>query len=476
MKCPNCGEELKEGYLYCEICGEDIHMVPDFEPEIEYSISETLSGIVEDVLEEVPKKHLTGEKSGKGNKCKSIIIVSVVVGVLLITALIAGSFVLKNYRYNSVEYQVAQANAGVAAGNYEEAIRYYKRALELDPTSVTYRNALAELYALTGDEDTYVSCLIQILSLGYANEDEKAATYKKLIAFYKSKEDYVSINTLLNNTEDENIRTMYQEYLALPPEFSYQEGTYDEVVPLKLTSSIRGTIYYTLDGSVPNENSEVYTTPIFLETGYYEICALFVNEYGIKSEVVKKTYVIDVFKPVAPEVETYSGEYSRPEVITVVVPAESTVYYTTDGTIPTNHSTPYTGPIPMPLGKSTYKFVTYNKEGVAGDCTTRQYELVLPTDFTVDMAIQKLVALMVETGKIQDATGTPVGLTGKYLYAFRYATEITGQGEFYIISEVYEDAAGVQSYTGVHYAVDIYTQECFKVSKDASGKLVTEAF
>ncbi|MBQ9136788.1 MAG: chitobiase/beta-hexosaminidase C-terminal domain-containing protein [Lachnospiraceae bacterium] len=476
MKCPNCGEELKEGYLYCEICGEDIHMVPDFEPEIEYSISETLSGIVEDVFEEVPEKHIKRKKQAKGNNHRSIIIAVAIMGVVLIAGLIAGGFVLKHYRYNSVEYQVAQANATVAAGDYEKAIDYYKRALELDPASVAYRNALAELYALTGDEDTYVSCLMQILTLGYATEDEKAVIYKKLIAFYKSKEDYASINTLLNNAEDETIRMTYQEFLALAPEFSYQEGTYAEVVPLKLTSSIRGTIYYTLDGSIPDESSEVYTTPIFLETGNYEICAMFVNEYGIKSEVVKKTYVIDIFKPVAPEVEIYSGEYSKPEMITVLVPAESTVYYTTDGSVPTNHSTPYTGPIPMPLGKSTYKFVTYNKEGVAGDCTTRQYELVLPTDFTVNMAIEKLIALMVENGKIQDATGTPVGLTGKYLYAFRYAAEITGQGEFYIISEVYEDTAGVQSYTGVHYAVDIYTQECFKVSKDASGKLVTEAF
>ena len=29
MKCPNCGEELKEGYLYCEKCGEEIRIVPE---------------------------------------------------------------------------------------------------------------------------------------------------------------------------------------------------------------------------------------------------------------------------------------------------------------------------------------------------------------------------------------------------------------------------------------------------------------
>ena len=34
MKCPNCGAEMEEGKLYCEHCGEDIHIVPDFEPEV----------------------------------------------------------------------------------------------------------------------------------------------------------------------------------------------------------------------------------------------------------------------------------------------------------------------------------------------------------------------------------------------------------------------------------------------------------
>ncbi len=43
MKCPHCGNELKEGYLICEKCGEEIRIVPDFEPEIENSITETLS-------------------------------------------------------------------------------------------------------------------------------------------------------------------------------------------------------------------------------------------------------------------------------------------------------------------------------------------------------------------------------------------------------------------------------------------------
>ena len=52
MKCPHCGHEMPEGYLICDLCGEEIQIVPDFEPEIENSITETLSTLVS--LQEEP--------------------------------------------------------------------------------------------------------------------------------------------------------------------------------------------------------------------------------------------------------------------------------------------------------------------------------------------------------------------------------------------------------------------------------------
>lgn len=60
---------------------------------------------------------------------------------------------------------------------------------------------------------------------------------------------------------------MFQSYLAKEPDFSYVEGDYAEVIPLKLSSNTSGTIYYTMDGSTPDESSEIYTAPLFLENG-----------------------------------------------------------------------------------------------------------------------------------------------------------------------------------------------------------------
>ena len=32
MKCPNCGSELEPGKIYCEHCGHEIQIVPDYDP------------------------------------------------------------------------------------------------------------------------------------------------------------------------------------------------------------------------------------------------------------------------------------------------------------------------------------------------------------------------------------------------------------------------------------------------------------
>lgn len=52
MKCQKCGARLPEGRLYCEQCGEEVQMVPDFEPELENSLTDVLSGLAREVIED----------------------------------------------------------------------------------------------------------------------------------------------------------------------------------------------------------------------------------------------------------------------------------------------------------------------------------------------------------------------------------------------------------------------------------------
>ena len=103
--------------------------------------------------------------------------------------------------------------------------------------------------------------------------------------------------------------------------------------------------------------------------------------------------------------------------------------------------------------------------------------MVLQTDFSVEQAVERLVETLLQTGKIKDYAGTPSGdLSGRYLYQYQYVLAIPEQGDFYIVAEVYEDSAGVQSRTGTTYAVNVYSLECFKLTRGALDDYILEAF
>lgn len=475
MICPKCGFEMQEGQLYCEHCGMEIQIVPDFEPEIENSISETLNTLAEELTqkeekekeEEIQEDDFIGEDAHIFDKLlanrKIFFGATMGLTVLVIVLFLTVFFI---YQHNSKGYQMSRAIEYADKGQYTEAIECLKLAENIDEMDADIYFLMADYYYLMGKETDAVITLKNIaLTPGFSDEDMETA-YGKIISIYKKNEDYQSISDLLLVCTNQDVIYAYQNYMAYPPDFSYIEGTYQEIIPLKLSSNTSGKIYYTLDGSVPDESSTVYTTPIFLETGTYEVSAFFVNDYGIKSETVTKTYVIELSVPKAPEINAYSGEYTEPAMIEVVVPEGCRVYYTNDGSEPNNDSIQYTEPISMPLGNSVFKFVSYSKEGVAGEIITRTYSLKLNAQYSVNDALSMLSVSLVEQGYILDLYGNKEGIQGRYVYKMGSVNRVGDGQDYYFIYEYYEDLAGNQSKTGRIFGVNITTGACGAIGLD----------
>lgn len=469
MKCQGCGKEIPEGSLYCEHCGEDIHIVPDFEPEIELNIEQTISELVGELYEEEPTDEI--ETLTKKTKRKhTVLIVLGVLGVLVLVTL--GVVAYMAYCYHSVEYQVEQATRYANKESYEKAIACYNRALELNADDIELLFSLAEVYFLENNKTEYERILREIVGRKDVSSEQLERAYGKIIAIYRAKEDYQTINDLLLDSGNSLIQSSYWNYISKSPEFSIPEGYYTSIQPLKLSASGNGKIYYTMDGTEPTVESSQYTAPLILENGKYTISARFVNENGVLSDVVTKTYHIENDEIYAPELNLYSGEYYYPDNILVVGDSDD-VYYTTDGSKPTYSSNLYTGPIPIPLGKSTFKFAKI-VDGVTGTVAERTFYLELKTDVTTVDAVNVVVQYALNSGKIYDASGFFDGSGNSYCYEYQYVTNVNDIGHFYIIAEIFRTADGMLTKTGNNYAVNIYSKEIFKLHQDAGRMNLVE--
>ncbi len=505
MKCPKCRQELKEGQLYCEACGEEIRMVPVFEPEIENSIEETLLNVADNIneveaeeqspvkvvktktskesfkvftkeekkntngllFEEFPEDdfaddlyedemqdesfwdeeeviHFKGNGNfskafsafwSKGLASKLIVLISAIIvvgGLIFITVIVS-----KGIQENSYGYQVNQALDAAKAEDYETAIAYMEKALTIDSTDIEMKYQLADFYDKIGETE---NALLVLKGLICGDTDTDINTYSKMFDIYSRQGNIVEISHVLSECEDPVILEEFRQYVANAPEFSEPAGSYNDVVHLKLTANTTGTIYYTVNGGTPDTSSEVYTAPIFLESGYYTVKAIFVNSYGLVSETVSQQYEINVTVPPEPVISVPSGTYEIAELISVEVPEGCTTYYTTDGTIPTRDSLQYKEPICMPLGDSKFTFVTYSAENVASEPSMAMYTYKLPEDVTVTPADAANLVTMHRFGMggLMDTQGHLSTISGRLLYMCEAAVTLEDD-TYYVIYEYYED-------------------------------------
>lgn len=484
MKCPNCGNEMEEGHLICEVCGNEIRIVPDFEPEIENSITEALSTLAALQDEEQADKEAEAVQEpddGKKEKAETVdkeekkriyersrrLGVLIAVGIMFFIALFFWLFY--SFHIQTISYQVDKAKECAARGDYKEAISYLDNAYKKDDSQVQILFLKADYFYLMADNESALQALKQVIDKGtYSYEDVEEA-YDKMITIYTQEERYEDINELLLSCKEDSIVNMFQSYMAKEPEFSYVEGDYAEVIPLKLSSNTSGTIYYTTDGTTPNENSQVYTAPLFLENGDHTISALFINDYGIRSEVVSKSYHINLEVPNAPEVELYSGIYTQPMMISVNGQEGCSTFYTTDDSQPTKDSVPYSGPIPMPLGTTNFKFVNVSEDGVYSDVTMRTYTLRLRNTLTTDEAVARLVNRLVEIHYLLNASGKVELQSGTFSYQFSSVLQI-GDDVYFTINEYYDDGTGLMSRTDKVFLVQAYTGAAARLGYDENGE------
>ena len=466
MKCPECGNEIQDGHLICEVCGYEVQMVPDFVEDYEPQIDNHIVDNVLDMSSPTQDMGITEELGGTdqliGNtenialpeflKKKGIMIAVLIVStIIIILAAIWGV-----NRVSDPEYQLNKAKNLAAAGKYGEAISALENAYVSHPDNSEILYLESDYYMELGKTDLATDTLMRLISSDIYSSDEIYSAYDRLINIYAETDNYDAIAQLLADCRYNDITLAYQNYVAFAPVFSYEDGTYDNAIRLKISANTSGVVYYTLDGSVPNESSQKYDSPIELDHGEYIVTAIFINQYGVQSELVTHKYVISNDIPNEPVVNADSGDYHKPVLITVEVPEGYTVYYTTDRSAPTVDSVKYIDPIPMPVKYSNFNFAAISEDGLSSEVVVRSYSLTFPDGISLSQAVDILKTRLIERGLLNDMNGYSDRAPGRYTYEVISAIPIAGQGDYYTIREFYHDGTGTQTPTDTTYIVEIH--------------------
>lgn len=138
------------------------------------------------------------------------------------------------------------------------------------------------------------------------------------------------------------------------------------------TSTADATIYYTVDGSAPDDTDLVYTAPIEV-TEDITIKAVAYKNYQAASTAQTGTFTIDL--AATPVADPVAGAVTSGTTIalTSATPGAA-IYYTTDGSAPTDEDTLYTAAIEV-TEAVTIKAIAYK--------ATYKPSLVLTAAYTI---------------------------------------------------------------------------------------------
>jgi len=405
MKCTHCGAFIPDEMLICPECGTEVQIVPDYNP-LEDVLAQEVRGGVHEATRPIRTgdiRKYTNRESRKPANSTRIIQPNDIdrirsrhsdyeqrrrqqvlrkkrakrrlqrfLMILFLAAALIGVIIFLGYQ-NSYDGIMRKGNQALGAQQFSEAESYFKRAIAQNAGRAEAYIGLSKIYLHNDDLEGAENIFLDAIDAQPTN----TALYKAVIQFYIDTDQLIKISRLLDDTDDEKVLQEVREYISEPPVFSLDDGIFQEVQEVALTSNGE-TIFYTTDGSEPTTASNVYTEPILINEGENTIKAISVNRKGIPSLTSARTFVVDLPIAGAPAVSPSTGQYNRPTQITIQVPEGYTAFYTMDGTMPTTASNQYTGPIDMPEGRTMFwAILVNNSNGKATPATQRNYVLEL---------------------------------------------------------------------------------------------------
>jgi LysM repeat protein len=198
---------------------------------------------------------------------------------------------------------------------------------------------------------------------------------------------------------------------ALPvPTFSLAPGTYTTSQTVTIGDATAGTtIYYTTNGTMPTTSSSVYSGAITV-SATETLEAIAVKAGYTNSATASAAYTIAPVLP-TPTFSLAPGTYTTLQTVTISdATAGTTIYYTTNGTMPTTSSSVYSGAITVSATETLEAIAV--KAGYTNSATASAAYTIAPVLPTPTFSLAPGTYTTLQTVTISDATaGTTIYYT-----------------------------------------------------------------
>ena len=211
-------------------------------------------------------------------------------------ALVLGFCYFQYKRANTREALAGRAVQLYEEGSYADAVRAIDRAMDAPQDGKLSDNALLLKKSLylqkAGDTEQAMAIAMRVIRDTEEGQQEFDDAWERIVSVCSEEEEYDTLASILEGSGIESVKSRYYNYLVYDPVFRDLPGNYENRLLLVIESQGVGSVFYTLDGSDPTEKSNLYTDGILLRPGIYTVKAMFVNRYGLRSNIVSGTYQI----------------------------------------------------------------------------------------------------------------------------------------------------------------------------------------
>lgn len=293
MKCPNCGKEIAEDYLYCGYCGKEITMVPEFEPEVEQEIDTHLSGIAKSFPQTTGSLPIQIVNNSGFSFRKYVALISgIVTIILLLLILLLRSFMQEQPA--APEIAEAEEEVLVTQEDDSEVVSVIPKPL-FEPQGGSYGSGVTVIINKAREGEIYYTinaAMPTVSSSRYTSPIELREAGRYVIRAV-----FVDGNGEISEMEQQ----VYEVERPAAPVIMEESGEYTQNTLIVAMAGSNCSIFYTDDGSQPSGTSKRYLSPIAMPQGRSRFKFIAVDQDGNLSDVTEREYHLTLAAVLSPE-------------------------------------------------------------------------------------------------------------------------------------------------------------------------------